>query len=906
MKLINLAVNTLHSPIGISTENTFFSWISEAEGRSLKQRSYQLSVFNNEVLFWSSGLVESDESAYVPYKGPALKSGTSYTWTVAVTLSDGSYAVSEPETFETAIRPDKADAQWIESTFQPIHKEKAPMVVGFGKKPKFRSTQLLTPPTHFRKEFSCRAEITSARLYATAHGVYRAYLNGETVGNRLFAPEYTSYYQHLLFQTYDVTSMLQEGRNVLGVIVADGWWGGTLMNGSNCTYGNRHGLWLQLNITYADGTKQSICSDGAFRCGIGALCYSDLFVGEYYDARKELNGWSECGFDDSGWKPVSVGTANICKLCPQESLPIRVIRRFHPKALLRTPNGELVLDAGENIAGFLTLQITAPAGTKITMQHAEVLDKNGNYFHNLLYVNNHQLVTYICKGTVDAAGNPVPETYTPYFSWQGFRYVRLTGNVDFTIEMFTVNVISSDNKNIGSFCCSDDRINRLHDNIVRAQKGNLISIPTDCPQRERAGWTGDAEVFAPTACFNQDIRAFYRKWMTDLRCDQDESDAVPNVVPRDPRKFPEMLGTKGMAGWSDACIIIPYTIYCRFGDTQILRENYACMKRWLAYVESRTTVKLPRKVTESRIYQQDAAFRAVAHRLWISDFQYGDRLIPSLTTGNVLSIFKGANATREIFATGYYARTVEMMAEIARILGKNEDVEKYARLYQEIKTAYQLWFVDENGLIQPDYQGAIVISLQFGLLPENVIQKNVAHLVEKIHENGGCLDTGFLSVPYLLDALSQNGKEDEAYRLLYQDKCPSWMYELKMGATTFWESWSGIDNDGTPKPCSYNHYAFGSLGDWIYRSIGGLIPDEPGYKAFTIKPLVHKSLNSAEVSYFCPYGKIYAKWSTESGGFRPEVEVPVNTVCRMILPDGSKRLVGSGKYHADCPAWAVE
>lgn len=502
------------------------------------------------------------------------------------------------------------------------------------------------------------------------------------------------------------------------------------------------------------------------------------------------------------------------------------------------------------------------------------------------------MTTYICKG--EGA-----EEYSPHFAFQGFRYVRLTGDVAFSVDQFWVNVLSSDNAVTGAFTCSDERLNRLQENIVRSQVANFISIPTDCPQRERAGWTGDIEVFCPTACFNRDIRNFMKKWMTDLRCDQKDNGAVPQTVPCDPNNFPNMMGNEGIAGWSDACIIVPYTMYHRTGDAGILRENYGCMKKWLAYVAGRTAAGNSQEVLDSTLYQENEEFRELSGYLWNTDFHYGDWLIPSLTTGDVQSIFMGANMTKDVFATAYYAETVRMMAEIAQVLGKADDSREYQALHEKIRKAFQMWFLRDDGIIAPDYQGALVIGLQFHLIPEADIQRNVQKLLEKIEENGGCLDTGFLSVPHLLDALSGHGNLDAAYRLLYQDKCPSWLYELKQGTTTIWESWGAIDESGEPKACSYNHYAFGSVGDWMYRNIGGLKPTEPGYKEFVIQPQPDASLSSAEISYQSPYGEILAAWKKKGDRFVLDCTVPVNTRCQIILPDGTRKKCGSGTYHME-------
>lgn len=898
MKIVNQKVCGMKHPIGLGSRISF-GWIIEADGHNLFQQSYQLTVRETDsgVILWDSGIIESQESVSVLYEGPALSGQTPYEWKVVVTVTDGEQAESGWAPFELALLPGQRKAGWVESSLPTVEKKKASASLGTIKEEDFWTGEDRKAPTYFRRDFGCEDAVAKARLSVTSHGVYEAYLNGIRVDDRVLAPEYTSYYEHLLFQTYDVTSLLTQGDNAVGVIVADGWWSGTVSGGENSIYGLKHGLWLQLDITYQNGTQFCICSDELFRCSAGPILFSDIFIGESYDAAKEFDGWSCSGFDDSSWNMVSVGTEAECTLCPQENPPVRVIEQFAPKELFKAPNGDMILDVGANITGFLTLKLKAPRGTTITLRHTEVLDKEGNYFHNLRFVNNLQQITYKCKGEMNN-GELVEESYTPHFCWQGFRYVKITCNVPVSIEQFLVNVISSDNELTGTFACSNEKVNRLQENIVRSQRGNLISIPTDCPQRERAGWTGDAEVFCPTATFNQSMSNFMKKWMTDLGIDQKENGAIPQVVPRDPHKYPTMMGADAMAGWSDACVMIPYTIYRKYGDKDILQDNYETMEKWIAYVTEKSK-KNPFSLKFNKNYRKHKELRQLSSHLWNTGFQYGDWLIPSLTTGNVLSIFKGAHVTGPLFASAYYAKITEMMAEIAEVLNRKSDVQKYQTLHENIKKAFRLLYINEDGTITPDLQGCYVIALQFGLVPESLKEKCVSRLRKKIAENGGCQDTGFLSVPYLLDALSSNGYVKDAYDLLFQEKCPSWMYEINQGATTIWESWGAIE-DGQPKACSYNHYAFGSVGAWMYGNIGGLSEIQSGYKRFLVFPKMDDRIGAAHTRYESVYGVIEIDWKREGKIFSIDVTVPVNTSCQVVLPDGSTKECGSGKYSFRC------
>lgn len=898
MKIVNQKVCGMKHPIGLG-DKISFGWVTEADGHDLFQQSYHLRVreAGSEDVLWDSETVESQNSTAVPYEGPALSGHVPYEWMVEVALSNGECGESEWAGFELALLPGERKAGWIESTLPTAEVKKAGFSLGDTKEEDFWTGEDRKSPTYFRREFECDDAIVKARLSVTSHGVYEAYINGTRVDDRILAPEYTSYYQHLLFQTYDVTSLLAQGGNAIGVIVGDGWWSGTVSGGENSIYGLKHGLWLQLDITCQSGKRLCICSDKDFRCSSGPILFSDIFIGESYDATKELGDWNRFGFDDGSWKDVTVGCEAECVLCPQETPPVRVIERFAPKELIHAPNGDIILDVGANITGFLTVTMKAPGGTTIALRHTEVLDKDGNYFHNLRFVNNLQQVTYKCKG-ITRDGELVEESYTPHFCWQGFRYVKVICNVPVTLEQFQVNVISSDNEVTGTFTCSNEKVNRLQENIVRSQKGNLISIPTDCPQRERAGWTGDAEVFCPTATFNQYMPNFMKKWMRDLAIDQKENGAIPQVVPRNPHKYPTMMGADAMAGWSDACVMIPYTIYRKYGDKEILRDNYEMMEKWVAYVTEQSK-KNPFSLKFNKNYRKNKELKRLSAHLWNSGFQYGDWLIPSLTSGNVLSIFKGAHVTGPLFASAYYAKVTEMMAEIADVLGKKNDAKNYRKLNQNIRKAFRLLYIDEDGKITPDLQGCYVIALQFGLVPEDLKERCVGWLRKKIAENGGCQDTGFLSVPYLLGALSGNGHVKDAYDLLFQEKCPSWMYEINQGATTIWESWGAIEN-GQPKACSYNHYAFGSVGAWMYANIGGLMETSPGYKTFQVAPKMDARVSSAHTRYESVYGVIEIDWKREAKKFTLDVTVPVNTSCQVLLPDGSKKECGSGTYSFCC------
>ena len=884
-------VNSLHceylnNPIGIDIKRPRLGWKLVSDQRRVMQKAYQVLVSrskNGDDLVWDSGKVLSGDSVHVEYAGAELKSRQRYYWRVRIWDERDSVSIWSPPAFWEMglLNPTDWQAKWIEPVQEPAKPE--PKISMFQNLEMISPEPVsdysrLNPCQYLRRVFTSRGTVNKAKIYATAHGVYRLEINGIRVGNQELAPEVTAYNNYLQYQTYDVTEMLESGANVLGAILADGWYCGRIgLPGDSCQYGDKLALLLQLEIEYHDGSRQWVTSGQDFKSSTGALVYSDLFIGERYDAGLENQNWHKPDFDDLAWKKTTIAEYGYSNLVAQYGEPLRVVKEIVPLNIIKTPRGETVIDLGQNISGKIRMRVQGAAKTQIVLDYSEVLDSDGNFLHQIRGRNKDQRDVYILRG-----GGV--EVYEPWFTTHGFRYVRITGYPgEPGIGDFAGLVIASDLRDSGSFSCSDERINRLQENIRWSQKGNLVSIPTDCPQRERAGFTGDAQVFIPTACFNMDVNAFFTRWLRNLQLEQRDDGQVPTTVPYW-KSYIEMFtpiqgGSHTSAGWGDACIIIPWTLYQTYGDPRVLEENYLTMTRWMKYVQKEAEEGIPERLKGTLTPQA----RERQKYLWNTGFHFGDWLIPSLTAG-YSNPFDAANATKEITASCFYAYSTGLMSEIAHVLGKEDDYRQYSLLNTKTREAFAEEYVSPDGKLSSHYQGMYILALKMKMIPDDKRRLVVDQLVNLIAQNGYRLDTGFVSVPYLLDVLCDNGRKDIAYKLLFQMECPSWLYEVEKGATTIWETWDAVAPDGYVNMASFNHYAFGCVGDWMYRFIAGLDKDQPGYKHIIIKPVPCENLNQARASYQSVYGEIVSAWEIQKGMMRVQVIIPPNTTATVRLP----------------------
>ena len=841
----HLKVENLVNPVGLDEKNPRFSWRIKSSRRNTTQSAYELEVhlgpsFTKGQALWSSGKTVSSESLFIPYKGAALQPSTCYYWRVRIWDDQGKRSPWSKVSYWTTglLAPDNWKAEWIAYA---------------GKEQENR------PSPFFRKGFNLKGKsVKSALLHVTARGMYIPYLNGKKVGEDFFTPGWTSYHHRIQYQSYDVKDMLNQEDNALGVVLGNGWYRGYIgFQDQKDYYGHELSLLLQLNIRYDDGSEDTIISDRTWHSNPGPLLSSELYHGEVYDSRRELVGWNTTNFNDGDWKKVKVLPAPQAEIVATINEPVKKQEKITPLAIITTPKGEKVLDFGQNLVGTVGFQVKGNPGDSVVLRHAEVLDKAGNFYTDNLR-NARQEVCYILKGNDE-------EYYQPNFTFQGFRYVHVKKYPgDIIKDNFRAWVLHSDIKPTGHFQTSNPLINQLQKNIQWGQKGNFLDVPTDCPQRdERLGWTGDAQVFFKTAAFNFDVKNFFSKWLTDLSLDQKDNGSVPYVVPN-------ALGdnTFGSAGWGDAATIIPWQLYQVYGDKRRLEQHYPSMKAWVEYMRR-----------ESKDY------------LWQKGFHFGDWLFYRPDDDNS---GRAAVTDKYLIAQCFFAHSTQNLIHAAQTLGFNEDVDEYSQLLSKIKKAFLNEYLTPNGRLVSGTQTAYVLALHFDMLPEELRQRAADRLEQNIHAYNKHITTGFLGTPYICHVLTRFGKEDLAYDLLLQKSYPSWLYPVTRGATTIWERWDGIKPDSTfqtPTMNSFNHYAYGAIGDWMYQHLAGIQCDAPACKKVVIQPKPGGGFTHVKGSYQSPYGTVGASWSMKDNRITLSVEVPPNTSATVFIPDAAGQAV---------------
>lgn len=739
---------------------------------------------------------------------------------------------------------------------------------------------LQQPASYVRRSFTITKEVASAVLHMTACGIYRGFVNGQPVDDQVFMPGFTYYSKRLQYQTYDITWLITPGENVIGAIVGDGWYRGKLgLRSTRNMYGEKVKLLAVLEIEYADGTRESMMSDGAWKATQnGPIRKSDWQDGEVYDARLEMDGWSAPSFDDSGWQGVRIASY-AGELVP--SLGERIVEQetFRP-VLRKTPDGATVLDFGQNLLGYVEFTVNGSAGHVVTLRHGETLDEDGNFTLKNLSPEGGvflrlepllQRVTYTLKDG--------EQTYKPSFTAHGFRYVELENWPEpVRPENFTSIAVYSEMEETGSFECSNQSINQLVSNARWSQKSNFLDVPTDCPTRERSPWTGDIAVFCETGSYLMDVRRFLAKWLKDVALQQREDGCVDNIIPSVEKGFRFLDGS---AGWGDAAVIVPYILYKVYGDTGILEEQYDSMVRWMGFLERRAGKTHPfrwLKKNPYRAYTIDTGYH------WGEWLEPGHSMFRDIVKNVV-------NSDSEV-ATAYYAYSSRLVSEIAGILGREEDARKYKDLSENIKKAYRYNFTD-NGIVKSGRQCKYVRPVALDLLPEGEKQECVRLLNSMIVENDYRIGTGFLTTPYVLSVLTDYGHVETAYRMLENTRRPGWLYEVEKGATTIWENWNGIDENGVPTD-SLNHYAFGAVVGWLFSHTAGITPLEPGYRKVRIRPLPGGSLIFARCSFNSPGGPVKSEWAIETGAFTLTVDVPVEA--QVHMPDGTVHNVQKGRH----------
>ncbi|WP_345802857.1 family 78 glycoside hydrolase catalytic domain [Microbacterium sp. AZCO] len=903
--LENLRVEQMEHPLGLWTRHPRFSWQIRTSATGVIQRAYELEIepLGEPETRWRTGRIESRDSVLVSLDGFQADSATAYRWRVR------SWADGTPDptpwaesTFETTLlSPDDWRARWVEPRQVAVRKD------GAADFRELFSLRIDTPPEarllptpYLRQRFRLDERPVRARLYATAHGIYEAQINGTPVSDELFAPGVESYDIHLSFQTYDVTDHLVAGDNALGVVLSDGWYAGRVgILGASRGYGDTLKALWQLEAEYADGRRATVTSDDTGVSSTdGPIRYADLAVGERYDARIDWQGWSTPGFDDSAWTPVAELEVEQ-SLVPFVGEPIRRVMELPATRILHTPAGDTVLDFGQVVAGRVRFRVQGERGRVVRLEHSEVLDQHGDYFSNIVGPNKDQTDVYVL------AGHPEGETWEPAFTFHGFRYVRISGFPEsVSAEDFRAIVTSSDLPVIGRFETSDDRLNRLHANVLWSQRANFLSIPTDCPQRERYGWTGDLQIFAAAAATNMAVGPFLSRWLRIVRDDQLPDGQIMNISPSPPQldylmdepapsyDDPIML-LASSAGWGDVIAIAPLVLFQHFADRRVLAENYDAMAAWAQYQIDSASSGLPPRLLGAPL---SAEQRDRQRFLWNNEPNFGDWLAPSTLRGPDASQMNAPRRTGEVIGSLYHGHLMDVMAEIAGILGHTDDARRYSERADGARAAFAAEYIDAEDRIPGGLQGPYVVALAFGFVPDDRKPAVVARLVELIHEADDHLDTGFLSVQFLLDVLWDNGQRDLARTLLFQETAPSWLYQVARGATTMWEGWEAIAPDGSVTDLSFNHYAFGCVDDWLYRRIGGIRLEGPGYRESCIEPDFAGPLTSAAARIGTPYGELAARWvKTEAGRVELVVEVPPNATSSIRLPDAARDVHVDGR-----------
>ncbi|WP_132053789.1 family 78 glycoside hydrolase catalytic domain [Pseudocnuella soli] len=845
LKVHHLLTENKPNPLGVDAAQPRFSWQLDAGNRrNVLQTAYELVVQTDDGQpVWRTGKVATPQSVLVPFKGPALASGKRYNWQVRVWDNAGNASDwSEPSFWQMGLlKPSDWKAQWIEPGFAEDATRPSPLL---------------------RKEFSIAKKLKRATAYITAHGLYEAYLNGSRIGDAYFTPGWTSYNKRLQYQAYDVTGQLQQGANAIGAALASGWYRGNLAWGGNRDiYGRDIALLMQLQLEFEDGTTEQIVTDGSWKSSTGAIRSSEIYHGEKVDARLDQPGWNKPGFNDASWTGVKTAAHAKELLVATYNEPIRKKETFAPVKIFTTPKGEQVIDFGQNLVGWAEVKVRGASGQQIILSHAEVLDKAGNfYITNLRAANSRD--TFILKGGGE-------EVLAPTFTWHGFRYLKVEGYPSTLNKAdFEAVALYSDMPVAGKFTSSNELINQLQHNIEWGQRGNFLDVPTDCPQRdERLGWTGDAQVFSRTAMFNMNVHSFFTKWMQDVSADQIDG-AVPFVVPN-------VLGAGSVAsaGWADAATIIPWNMYLAYGDTGILQQQYGSMKAWVEHMR-----------------------RKSKNDLWNTGFHFGDWLFYRPDDDND---GRAAVTDKYLVAQCFYAHSTQLLVNAAKVLGKKADVLQYSALLQKIKDAFRKEYMTPSGRLVSGTQTAYVLALQFDMLPEALRKGAAERLAENVKSYGTHLTTGFLGTPYLCEVLSKNGQADVAFALLLREQYPSWLFPVKMGATTIWERWDGQKPDSsfqTPGMNSFNHYAYGAIGEWMYRTVAGLDTEEdgPGYKHIRVKPLPGGNFNHVAVTLQTYYGPVTSGWKREGASFNMEVVIPANTQASVFIPAPSVNAVREG------------
>lgn len=843
-----------------------FSWIIESDGKNVTQQFYQLQIaedYSFHTILYDSGMLENPDSAHVTADRFLIENAKRYYIRVRV----------QCEKKESGQAPESELSEYSKPVWMLSGLEDGKDFLGKFVSAETKEESECSKGTYVRNSFTVKGKVKEAIAYTTALGLYEFYLNGEKVGKDILTPGWTSYQKHLLYQTYDVTDLILQGKNGIGASIGAGWYKGLIgFDGFRNLYGKQTAFACHMIIRYADGDEQLVLTDNNWMGCDSPITFSEIYDGEIYDGSKEIENWSQADFiENHAWKKTEIIEIEKNILEAQTGSRVQEIEEVKPKRIFKTPNGDTVVDFGQNMSAWLHVTAKGQPGDTIEIQCFEVLDKDGNvYLENLRTAKEEMKYVFGKKEKI---------TYHPHFTFMGFQYIKIKSYPGIPkLNDFTAYAVHSNMGQTGYFECSNPDLNQLFHNILWGLKSNFVDIPTDCPQRnERLGWTGDAQIFCRTATFLMNTYTFYKKWLEDVAFDQTAEGGVPHVVPdiltnSDGKDWLIRKGTHSAAAWADVAVINPWVLYSNYGDLEILKKQYDSMKQWIDFMKN-----------HAKDY------------IWNYKLQFGDWVALDAEEGS----YFGATPN-DLTCTAYFAYSTGLFVKVLKVLGKKIQAEEYEKLYQHIRNKFQETFFDQEGNMTAQTQTAHIVALYFQLTPEKYISHTIHNLKKLLQKENGHLVTGFVGTPYFCHALSQNGALQEAYELLLKEDFPSWLYQVKQGATTIWEHWDGIKPDGSmwsPAMNSFNHYAYGAIGEWMVRVMAGLEIDEnePGYKHFIIYPRIGGKITYTELSYDSIYGKIQIRWDKLEKEQRVvlKVTVPVNTEATIQL-DASEVESGSG------------
>ena len=898
MRITNLRTELLTRPMGIDAARPRLSWQLESQKQNVVQRAYRVVAQIGGETVWDSARVESNDAS-ITWASSSLPSRSRAQWRVTI-WTDDDYAISEPAEFEIGLlRTDDWRGQWVVPEHAiDIHTPQAAPIL--------------------RLSFAADEGLVRARAYQTAHGLYQSWINGRASSDAKFTPGFTSYYSRLQYQVDDITEAIEPGENIWAVQLADGWWRGSTGGSQRNNFGYRVAFLGQIELEYADGRIDVVATSDAFRTTTGGLLESDMKGGDVYDARREPTGWKRAGFDDSNWDRVSTRSYPIGNLIASRSVPVQEHERFLPR-IFSDARGDTILDFGQNIAGYVSMTLRGMRpGQTISLEHGEILVDGAFSTENINLEAGHisvaggrfQRVDYTARGEAT-------ETYKPWSSVFGFRYVRVTGHTShIRPEDFEAVAVYSSLDDVGDFACSNPLLNKLVSNARWSQKGNFLDVPTDCPQRERAPWSGDAQLYAKTATLFMNAQPFFEKWLADLRAEQGSDGLVLNTFPatsavhnpvevgrlrRDVHPNDPLAATlfsavgeggtlDGSAGWGDAAVILPWTMYLVYGDRQALHDQYDSAKAWVEYA-----IRAARTHSD---YHSDAPwYRPEAgddgDYMWDTGYHWGEWMEAD-TVLDEAAFYRMLTQPDPEVPTAYLSYSSRLLAQMADTLGFASDAIRYRSVATRAKEVFNRYLIAPDGTIKPGRQAPYVRALAFDLVDDDRIPIVVERLTTAIKQADFHLNTGFLATPFLLGVLADHGQLDLAYKLLEQETAPSWLASVVAGATTIPETWTAIQ-DNTH---SHNHYAYGAVCDFLISRVAGIQPtwDTAGYREFTIQPLIGGALTEARAHYDSIHGRIESAWTRTPAGSEHTIQVPPNTVASVVLPDGQRHRLGSGSY----------